>query len=164
VKRTPLARKTPLKRTELQRGGELKRTPFKRGPSTLARTPIATVNHIRAAKRRKRDFGPHGDIIIPRLPCAVSFPWFYARSDVLLQEAMTDVFEAPNVFAVLSEPAHAVKSRGAGGRPWDLVPLASALHSEAHTIGVDTFAAKFKVDLPKIAARLWRLSPARIAE
>ena len=151
VKRSPLARKTPLKRSEM-----------KRGRCTLARSPIAKVNKARAAKLRLRDFGPHGEIIIPTLPCAVRCKgWWAGVSDETLSLMMQRALDEPKRYAHISVPAHVAKSRGAGGQASAIVPLSWDLHSEQHTAGIVSFQAKYEVDLISLAARLWRLSPAR---
>jgi len=59
--------------------------------------------------------------------------------------------------------AHHVRemlSGGMGIKPDDseAVPLCSGAHSELHNIGAKTFEAKYKVDLSKVAADLWRVS------
>lgn len=52
---------------------------------------------------------------------------------------------------------------GMGQKPGDdrTVSLCAKHHAEQHSIGEATFAAKYGVDLEKIAARLWSLSPHR---
>jgi len=151
MKRSTLSRKTPLKRSQMQRN-----------PCTLARSPIAKVNKARAAKRRARDFGPHGEIIIPTLPCAVGCKgWWAGVSDETLSLMMQRALDEPKRYAHVSVPAHVTKSRGAGGQASAIVPLSWGLHSEQHTSGIVSFQAKYGVDLISMAARLWRLSPAR---
>ncbi len=59
--------------------------------------------------------------------------------------------------------AHHVRENLSGGmgiKPDDseAVPLCSAAHSELHNSGAKTFEAKYKVDLSKIAADLWKVS------
>lgn len=49
------------------------------------------------------------------------------------------------------ENAH-VRSRGAGGTYRDIVPLTRDEHRELHTIGRDSFEAKYDVDLETEAA------------
>lgn len=167
VKRSPLRRGKPLSRGT--KG--LKRTPFKRPtlPPDAEGSPhqwstIPRENARRKAKRRASDFGPHGDWIIPALPCAVEHTeWWSTVSDETLSAMMDAALWDRGRYEMVSEPAHA-KSRGAGGRRWDLVPLAPLLHSEQHSIGIDTFQAKYGVDLNSLARRLWRLSPARALE
>lgn len=52
---------------------------------------------------------------------------------------------------------------GIGMKPDDstCVPLCSEGHRLFHTVGVDTFQARFKCDLVKLAADMWRSSPHR---
>ena len=56
-----------------------------------------------------------------------------------------------------SECAH-IKSRGAGGKDErNIVPLCRSHHREQHTIGIQSFAAKYGLDLPLIATAYFRL-------
>jgi len=52
-----------------------------------------------------------------------------------------------------SEPHH-VKSRGAGGKWTDLVPLSFVAHNLVHAMGRESFEREFNVDLVAIAAGL----------
>lgn len=58
--------------------------------------------------------------------------------------------------------AHHVKTRGAGGGDDSGVPLCVRHHGQYHTVGHDTFERMYAVDLERIAAELWRLSPHRM--
>lgn len=51
---------------------------------------------------------------------------------------------------------HHVTTRGAGGGDDQVVPLCSRAHFLGHSMGWETFAAKYSVDLPKMAADLWK--------
>jgi hypothetical protein len=53
------------------------------------------------------------------------------------------------------EFAH-VKSRGAGGGDWFGVSLCPRHHREQHSVGIDTFQAKHKIDLWAIAEQFVR--------
>jgi hypothetical protein len=58
-----------------------------------------------------------------------------------------------------TEAAHAT-SRGSGGDSTHLIPLCTAHHHEQHTRGVETFAAKYGLELEKLAAKYesdWQL-------
>lgn len=55
--------------------------------------------------------------------------------------------------------AHHSTTRGAGGGDETAVPLCTAAHSIGHAIGWETFERRFRVDLEKIAAELWKQSP-----
>lgn len=52
--------------------------------------------------------------------------------------------------------AHHVRTVGAGGRVWHLVPLCLVHHREWHDIGRVTFALKYGVNLDALAAALWK--------
>ena len=152
MKRTPLRRKKGLaaKRTE-----DPDDATEDRQWSTMPK-----VNKARAAKRRLRDFGgPYGDVLIPRLPCCVCFPWWYLKTDEELREAFADVLFDPERFAVVSEPAHVTHSRGAGGEADALCPMCHQHHiCELHVMGVETFAAAYPENhFPATASRLWRI-------
>lgn len=164
-------KRTPLRRGKPPSGGTkgLKRTAFKRptlpeGTEAHRWSTLPHENKRRKGRRRAEDFGPHGDWIIPALPCAVGFKEWWSRvSDETLAAMMDAALWDKGRYATPSVPAHA-KSRGAGGRRWDLVPLAPLLHSEQHAVGIETFQATHGVDLSALASRLWRLSPARALE
>lgn len=59
--------------------------------------------------------------------------------------------------------AHHVVTTGAGGGDEQVVSLCTEAHAEVHRTGRETFAKKYAVDLPEIAARLWQYSPHRIS-
>lgn len=50
---------------------------------------------------------------------------------------------------------HHVRSRAAGGRESDLVPLCRACHGLVHHVGPESFATRYGVDLRMEADRLW---------
>lgn len=54
---------------------------------------------------------------------------------------------------------HHMKTRGAGGGDETGVPLCPAAHDEWHKTGRDSFKAKYGIDLDKMAAHLWQVSP-----
>lgn len=87
-------------------------------------------NKKRAAERFEENFGPKAGWVRDCLLCVVSGSEG-SKSDPIVA-------------------AH-VKGRGAGGDSRDLVPMLASLHDELHTIGQDTFAEKYKVDLEKAA-------------
>jgi hypothetical protein len=45
-------------------------------------------------------------------------------------------------------------SRGAGGKDRDVLPLCAFHHDEQHSIGVETFSATYKLDVPHLLATL----------
>lgn len=165
MKRTPLRRGKPLSRGT--KG--LRRTAFKRptlpaGAEPHQWTTLPRENKRRKAKRRAEDFSPHGNWIVPALPCAVGYKeWWSCVSDEILSAMMEAALWERGRYQMVCEPAH-TKTRGAGGKRWDLVPLSPLLHSEQHTMGIESFQAKYGVDLPALARRLWRLSPASALE
>jgi hypothetical protein len=92
----------------------------------MNRVPINPRNRLRATAALAQDFGDEA-ITVRKLPCSVRDCTGYPV-----------------------EPAH-VKSRGAGGGRFDIVPLCKAHHREQHDHGIKTFAAKFGLDLRAIA-------------
>lgn len=52
-----------------------------------------------------------------------------------------------------SENAH-VRSRKAGGREGDIVPLCHFHHRELHQLGISTFQYKYDLDLAEEAAKI----------
>lgn len=50
---------------------------------------------------------------------------------------------------------HHVRSRAAGGRESDLLPLCRACHDLAHLVGPETFGRRYGVNLRLEADRLW---------
>lgn len=85
------------------------------------KTPIKKRNVKRAKKRYQKAFGDKAKYIrsLPCCACGAAGP---------------------------SDPHH-VRSRGAGGTSADLAPLCRGCHREIHQIGVETFAAKWFLDL-----------------
>jgi len=62
---------------------------------------------------------------------------------------------------ILSDPHH-VKTKGAGGQDWHLVPLCRFHHQQFHAMGRHTFQKRYDIDLLGVAERLWRVSPYRV--
>ena len=52
-----------------------------------------------------------------------------------------------------SDPAH-VRSRGAGGKDKDTVPMCRQHHQDQHQIGIKTFQRIYEVDLAAIARQI----------
>lgn len=91
------------------------------------RKPIKKTNPKRRKKRFADAFGGEDRVaFVQALPCIVCW-------------------KRP------SEVAH-IRSRGAGGKAADTVPLCKTHHAEQHAVGVKTFAAKYELDLPNWAA------------
>lgn len=100
--------------------------------SLRRKKPINAVNPKRRKRRYVEAFGDKADWIRAQ-NCAVCFAW-------------------------PSEAAH-VKSRGAGGKAEDLLPLCRRCHASQHRVGVKTFARTHNLDLAKLAAeyeQAWR--------
>lgn len=85
-------------------------------------------------KRREREYGAKAEWIV-RLPCAACF-------------VQGEKQKKPTV------PAHAVKTRGAGGKSDTLVPLCETHEDLWHTLGRKTFAVRFGVNLVPVASAL----------
>ncbi len=115
-----------MKRTEMP----ARKKPMARGKG-LTRSPrsIAPKNRKRSAAALDQDFGEEAKTV-RALPCL-----------------------AAGCNACPSEPAH-VKSRGAGGGRFDIVPLCHAHHREQHSRGVRTFAKIYGLDLRAEADRI----------
>lgn len=90
--------------------------------------PLRQVNPERLARRRAESFGPQAELC-RRLPCCACG-----------RKATCD-------------PAH-VRSRAAGGKDSDCVPLCRECHTEQHTIGILTFQQRHSVDLAAVARSL----------
>ena len=124
----------------LQRKAGLRRTPFPRGAATLSRTTrIRPVNPERRAVREAEAYGPHA-VWIRKQPSAVSGR-FGTRRDPIVA-------------------AHASKTRGAGGKARDLIPLLASEERAFHRMGCDTFAEAYGVDLNALATWYADHSPA----
>jgi len=85
----------------------------------------------KAAKRKQRNFGVDERIaIINAMPCCVN-----------------GCTRSPSV------NMH-TRSRGAGGTYRDIIPACQMHHDESHRVGIKTFADKYKLDLPALAASI----------
>lgn len=104
----------------------MKKTPLQRGAPLKRRAKLKKQNMARQAAAFAEDFGsPERVTWIQAQPCAVC-----GRSP--------------------SECAH-VRSRGAGGKAADILPLCRTCHSEQHQVGRETFEATRGVNLAQIA-------------
>lgn len=114
----------------MKRGGPLRRrTPLRSKARTLRRGKrLAPVNEERLARLRAEQFGPQADLARTLPCCACGAP-------------------PP------SDPAH-VRSRGAGGKDADVVPLCRKHHDEQHQHGIQTFQERHGVDLADVARQL----------
>lgn len=107
----------------MKRSGQLsRRSPMARGRG------VKPVNRERKAERHARNFGAEAEHVC-HLPCIITGDTYPGASIV---------------------PAH-VESVGAGGGRFDIVPMRWDLHEEQHRIGIDTFAAKYGLDLRRLA-------------
>jgi hypothetical protein len=118
----------------------VKRTPLVR-KTTLARGKgLRRVGRLRPHNRKRREkafarnFGDEAEAV-RTLPCLCRGRGPFVRR-----------------FGPVTA-AH-VKSRGASGGRFDLVPLCQAHHDEQHAVGVETFAASYGLDLRAAADRV----------
>jgi hypothetical protein len=116
----------------------MKRTPLRR------KIRLKPVNPKRAKARKARDFGPYADWIRQRVCIVEGSVWHHYQ-----------VYQRVPGPAYWTEAAH-VRSRGAGGRAeGNLVPLCVMHHREQHEDGIQSFQARYGLDLRAIAASLW---------
>jgi len=109
----------------------MRRRKYLRSKTPIRRkTPLRAVNPERRRWLYEHQYGGYADII-RSLACCVC--WRPGPSD-----------------------PHHVRSRNAGGSKRDLVPLCRQCHDRYHSIGRNTFAERFNVDLAEIAKKLWR--------
>lgn len=87
----------------------MKRRPLRPGNPPRRRTPLRPANPERRERRRGRDFGAHAERV-RGMPC------------------MLTGHPAP------SHPHH-VRSRGAGGTWWHIIPVSPRMHQRLHTEG-----------------------------
>lgn len=125
MKRSPLARKSPLGRGHKR---------------------VSPVNRERKAERYARDFGEEAQAVreMACLACTSSAGLAaFAHAGLPRLAAL----------AARSEPAH-VTSRGAGGGRLDIVPLCTKHHAEQHLVGIQSFAGAYQLDLRAEADRI----------
>jgi hypothetical protein len=103
--------------------------PMSRGKGLARGARLSPRNRTRSTAARKQDFGEEA-ATVRLLPCTV-----------------LGCCVSP------CQPAH-VKSRGAGGGRFDIVPLCHEHHREQHSVGIKTFAAKYALDLRAEADRI----------
>jgi hypothetical protein len=129
VKRTPFDQRT--------------RTPLARGTKPKRGVGLATRTRLRArAPKAKR--------------------WIVARTDMAYRDYVRgfpcDVRAKAGHVCVGPIDPHHVKTRGSGGGDEaNLTALCRAAHTELHQIGRHSFARKYGVDLPAVAAGRWNL-------
>jgi hypothetical protein len=119
-------------------GSLMKKSPLKRSGPLRRKKEVKGVNRKRAKKRLEAAFGSKADFI-RRQWCVVE-----------LHGTSPERF-CPDQWPMQFEAAH-VKSRGAGGTSKHLIPLCTAHHHEQHAVGIQTFAAKYGLDLEALAA------------
>jgi hypothetical protein len=117
--------------------------------------PLNKVNPERQAAKRLEAFGTHAGWVAT-LPCCVCMPEHYHAP------LKPFLLNPDNRDSRISEPHH-VRTRGAGGREDDCVPLCRRHHGEIERPGWGpaTFEATYRVDLTAIALLLWENSPDR---
>lgn len=106
-------------------------------------------------RRRKRE--PMGVRAVERIRCHAHLSW--VRGCLCVADRSGECngrMEAHHV--------REGQNAGIGQKPDDseTVPACARHHAEGHTIGWQSFEKKYAVDLSKIAAAMWRRSPARI--
>ena len=109
-----------------------RRTPLRRGQPPKRKKRLPRKNEKRAARRFEQGFHSEAFVAWVRsLACCVSGESGTADDPIVC--------------------AH-VRSRGAGGRWWHVVPMLASLHEEQHWIGMRRFEEKYSVRLEDIAA------------
>jgi DNA-directed RNA polymerase subunit RPC12/RpoP len=126
---TGLQRHKPMKRSKL-----LARTALSRGKPLTRKGRVKPRNAKRKAEQFARNFGDEAEAV-RALPCL-------CRG------------RGPLVRCLGAVAAAHVKSRGASGGRFDLVPMCRAHHDEQHAAGVETFAASYGLDLRAEADRV----------
>jgi hypothetical protein len=127
VKRTPLARKTPIR-------------PGKR---------IRKVNAKRAAERRAECFGRQADLC-RRLPC-VACAWPH---HITWRDAVRLTLDRGEAIALPTAEPHHEPPRSCGSVDKDCTPLCRLHHTERHTLGRKGFEEAHGVDLRAVARGL----------
>jgi hypothetical protein len=138
-----------VKRSELKR-----RTPIKSSSGPAKRGTVKRVNKRRRAERFTEAFGLKASWI-RGLSCVVGATCKSECRVVGFRQLRVVIVKCVGVV----DAAH-TKSRGAGGDSTHLIPLCTAHHHEQHTRGVETFAAKYGLDLEKLATKYeadWQL-------
>jgi hypothetical protein len=142
MKRTPLRRDTAKARAFADsRGKSLARS---------ARRPLRRTrgrrrkDQQRQLRRHVKQYGVAYRMYIQALPCAAKCPRLYASVFDIRYTVSTIGADRLLSASGQVEAAHVVKSRGAGGRPWHMIPLSPRAHRAQHDLGVDTFAARIE--------------------
>lgn len=115
---------------------------------------VLGANPERMAANRMQSHGPHVDWVVT-LPCCVCMPEHYHGP-----ELKPFMYAEANRESRISDPHH-VRTQGAGGTAETCVPLCRLHHSHTHSLGPDTFAITYTVDLSATARLLWDQSPVR---
>lgn len=128
--RKPIPRSTkPLKRSPLKRGTK----PLPKGKPPKRGKPPRKVNLKRKAARFERDYGGKDYVAwLTSQPCVIS-----GRRH---GEKILDI--GNGYWTQTSIQAVHVRSRGAGGRADDQVPMDWWLHRDQHITGIRSFCAK----------------------
>ena len=115
-----------MRRTPLAR-----RKPLPRATKPMKRSRLNPINRERRAKLHEVQFGA-GDAYAN---------WLRSLGCVVCGRG--------------SAGCHHVKSRGAGGKESDQVPLCAPCHHLVHHVGAETFPQRYGIDLRMEADRLW---------
>lgn len=109
---------------------------MKRSGPIPRKTPIRKRNHKRARKAYDEAYGGSYATWIRSLPC-----------EACRKAGWRQVWR--------TVAAHAARTRGAGGKAPDQVPLCGPHETEWHSRGRQTFDKRYGTDLKALAVRLW---------
>jgi hypothetical protein len=148
----PLRRATPKARAFAdKRGAALSR----KGANSLrrgkwSRRPRTAAQRLRRQLRHVKQFGVAYRLLIQSLPCAAENPAMYRTGAAVRRTVQAFRHRVLSEGTPVSEPAH-VKTRGAGGRAVDMVPLSHAAHVHQHEHGIKSFQDALGLDLREVA-------------
>ena len=113
------------------------------GEQEVKRSPLKKRNAKRQARAFSEDFGsPERVTWIQAQPCAIC-----GRTPSECAHVRASI----TAVLCIASPISLRRSRGAGGKAADIVPLCSAHHHEQHVIGRRSFEALHKVNLRALA-------------
>lgn len=143
---------------EKHRAWQKRSKPLGRKARMPDRKPLPKVNRKRKAKRHAAQFAEQA-AIVRQMECCGCAPQRYRELHLAFAFAVARGRRA-NGWPERSQPHHE-PSVGAGGIDKDTVPLCPDHHTlgpdAVHRIGVETFEAKFRIDIRAIAAAIQQL-------